>query len=73
MDGWQFSDNLRGWIIKSSSPIPGSYKTLDNSIFVGFSPNTGHRICGGSNNRYWKDIYAYNLAEVVEDSIFNVT
>ena len=87
MDGWQLSDNQRGWIIKpgfighmflfitgstcrshfmlrlhgsplspdkSGLPIPGAYKTMNNSTFVGFTPNTGHRVCAGNDNRYWK-------------------
>ena len=87
MDGWQFSDNQRGWIIKagfnersstrrffhflesclkSGTPISGSYKLLKNSTFVGFTPNTGHRVCAGNENRFWKEFVSYNLAEIVQ-------
>ena len=51
---------------KSGSPIMGSYKTLNNSTFVGFTPNTGHRVCAGNENRYWKEFVSYNLAEIVQ-------
>ena len=52
--------------LKSGTPISGSYKTLYNSTFVGFTPNTGHRVCAGNENRFWKEFVSYNLAEIVQ-------
>ena len=36
-DGWQYSDNGRGWIIKSTTPSAGIRKTFNNALFVGMS------------------------------------
>ena len=36
-DGWQYSDNARGWIIKSTTPSAGIRKTFNNALFVGMS------------------------------------
>ena len=36
-DGWQYSDNPRGWIIKSTTPSAGIRKTFNNGLFVGMS------------------------------------
>ena len=43
--GWQFSDNHRGYVIKTTSPIMGAQKSLGGSTFVGMTKNTGHRYC----------------------------
>ena len=43
--GWQFSDNHRGYVIKTTSPIMGAQKSLGGSTFLGMSKNTGHRYC----------------------------
>ena len=45
MDQWQFSDNRRAYQIKSAKPVPGARKSITNSIFVGFTKNTGHKVC----------------------------
>ena len=45
LDGCQFSDNTRGWVHKGTGPTPGATKSLTNSIFVGFTKNTGHKFC----------------------------
>ena len=39
---------------------------MKNSTFVGFTPNTGHRVCAGNENRFWKEFVSYNLAEIVQ-------
>ena len=41
----QFSDNFRSWINKGTGPCPGSIKAIRNSTFIGFTRNTGHRVC----------------------------
>ena len=44
--GWEMSDNRRSQLLKGSNRIPGAYKNFNNAVFVGFTRNTGHRICG---------------------------
>ena len=51
ISGWQLSDNSRSYIIKAAKPASGSQKSFNNSIFVGMTRNTGHRICKNSSNR----------------------
>ena len=43
-DGWQYSDNARGWIIKSTTPSAGIRKTFNNALFVGMSKVWSNRI-----------------------------
>ena len=48
--GWQFSDNKRSQLMKGSNRIPGAYKNFNDGTYVGFTRNTGHRVCGYSFN-----------------------
>ena len=43
--GWELSDNRRSQLLKGSNRIPGAYKNFNNALFVGFTRNTGHRVC----------------------------
>ena len=45
LSGCQFSDNTRGWVHKGTQPTPGATKSVTDSIFVGFTKNTGHKLC----------------------------
>ena len=49
-DGWQISDSIRGLIVKALGPTAGAWKTVTNTLFVGMSKNTGHKLCGWDQN-----------------------
>ena len=51
VNGWQVSDNLRGYVIKATTPIYGAQKSVINSVFVGMTRNTGHKYCANMNRR----------------------
>ena len=56
-DGWQYSDNGRGWIIKSTTPSAGIRKTFNNALFVGMSKvwfyNLFQSLIKGSRNPFY--------------------
>ena len=45
LSGCQFSNNMRGWVHKETAPTPGATKSVTDSIFIGFTKNTGHKVC----------------------------
>ena len=50
LQGCQFSDNTRGWVHKGTAPTPGATKSVTDSIFVGYTKNTGHKLCTHDSN-----------------------
>ena len=46
-----FSDNSRSWIHKGTNPTAGATKSVTNTTFVGFTRNTGHKLCQWDQTR----------------------
>ena len=63
-----FSDNTRGWVHKGTAPVPGATKSFTNSHFVGFTPNTGHKLCTHDLNINLSDSLDLATPRVCADS-----
>ena len=57
-----FSDNSRSWLHKAgANPTAGANKSVTNTTFVGFTRNTGHKICTWDLTR---DYTSHDLLQV---------
>ena len=68
-DDWQLSDNCRGFIIKAASPTEGASKSFTNSLFVGMSKNTGHKLCLDDYNNGANQPDSFDLTQMKECSV----
>ena len=46
-----FQKSIYSYVIKACKPAAGAQKTFTDSVFVGMTRNTGHRLCNNHSNR----------------------